>query len=144
MNKKAIIIILGSVFFFSGFAQIPSGYPKPDSSQITVEKIIDAKLPVLIDFWAAWCHPCKILSPIIQELKDEYKGRITVLKINVDTHQQLSQYFRVQAIPTVFLLKNKVVLKMIPGVQSKEVYVNAINEIITGPSSDSTRQEKDP
>ena len=101
-----------------------------DSSDIFADKIVSSKNLVLVDFWAEWCRPCHVLSPIIEEIKKEYKGKLTIIKINIDRNRQLAQYFRVVSIPSVFLIKDKRVVKNIMGVQPKEVYVAAINEIL--------------
>lgn len=101
-----------------------------DSSDIFADKIVSSKKLVLVDFWAEWCRPCHVLSPIIEEIKKEYKGKLTIIKINIDRNRQLAQYFRVVSIPSVFLIKDKRVVKNIMGVQPKEVYVAAINEIL--------------
>lgn len=101
-----------------------------DSSQIFVQNIIRSKIPVLVDFWASWCKPCEMLTPIIDTLKKEFKGKIKVLKVNIDRNQQFARHFRVVSIPTIFLIDNKIVVKRIPGVQPKEVYISAINEIL--------------
>lgn len=128
------IIIFVSITIVPGICQTGAGGFKGvsliDSSQIYVQKIINSKMPVLADFWAKWCGPCKILEPIISQIKKEYKGKIKVIKIDVDKNRQLSGYFRVVAIPSVFIIKDKIVVKRIPGVQPKEVYIAAINEVI--------------
>lgn len=70
------------------------------------ELINTSKLPVLVDFWAEWCGPCKTLSPVIQQIAREFKGRLTVVKVNVDQKQDLAREYRVQGIPTLILFKS--------------------------------------
>lgn len=101
-----------------------------DSSQIFVQQIINSKIPVLIDFWAAWCGPCKMLTPIIDEIKKEYKGKIKVIKINIDRNRSLATYFRVVSIPNVFIVRDKIVFQSIPGVQQKDIYIKAIQDVL--------------
>jgi thioredoxin 1 len=112
-----------------------------DSSQIYVQEIINSKIPVFIEFWAVWCGPCKMLTPIIDEIKSEYKGKIRVLKINVDRNQSLATYFRVVSIPNVFIVKDKIVVNTILGVQPKEVYINAIKAAL-GPATPNPENSK--
>lgn len=101
-----------------------------DSSQQIAQRIVDSKIPVLTDFWAPWCMPCRMLTPTINELKKKYHGKIEVIKINIDIHRGIASYFGITAIPAVFLIKNKTVVKMIPGLQSKEAYIEAIEELL--------------
>ncbi len=134
--KKVIILIVSILCCFAapGFSQTavtpPGRMALADSSQLYVQEIINAKKLVLIDFWAAWCGPCKVLSPIIDEIKKEYKGRIKVLKINIDRNRSLATYFKVVSIPNVFLVKDKVVVNSLMGVQQKSVYISAITQIL--------------
>ncbi len=70
------------------------------------EEVLKSDIPVLVDFWATWCGPCQMLAPVLEEIAEEYKGRVKVAKVNVDEQQQLAMQFRVSAIPTVLLFKD--------------------------------------
>jgi thioredoxin 1 len=101
-----------------------------DSSQQIADIIVKSRIPVFIDFWAVWCGPCKLLNPIIEELEKEFKGKALFLKVNVDIHKGIANYFQVNAIPAVFIVNDKTVVKMFPGLQRKETYTAALNDII--------------
>lgn len=80
-----------------------------DIKQITLENfdsVVNGSLPVLVDFWAPWCGPCRSLSPIVDEVADELAGKITVAKCNVDDNQDLAMKFGVMSIPTLVVFKN--------------------------------------
>jgi thioredoxin 1 len=101
-----------------------------DSSQQIADIIVKSKIPVFVDFWAVWCGPCKLLNPIVAELEKEYQGKVLFLKVNVDIHRSIANYFQVNAIPVVFIIKDKTVVKMFPGLQMKETYTAALNDVI--------------
>ncbi len=101
-----------------------------DSSNQIARQIVESEIPVLVDFWAAWCPPCKYLDPIIEELEEEYKDRVLFIKVDVDRHKSLSAHFGVNVIPTIFLVDNSNVLSSIPGVRPKEHYAEKLDEII--------------
>jgi len=77
---------------------------------------------VLVDFWATWCMPCRMVAPIIEELADEYNGRVTVAKVDVDSEGEIATRYGIRSIPTVILFNGGVEVKRFIGVQSKEKY----------------------
>jgi thioredoxin 1 len=116
--------------------------PPADSSKEIADRIVASKIPVLVDFWAAWCGPCRMLGPTIEELKKEYTGKIQVMKVNVDIHRGLAAYFRISSIPAVFIIANKAVVDYLPGLQPKETYRKAIEKVLKNPSPPSDKEAK--
>jgi len=84
------------------------------------EEVLKSELPVLVDFWASWCGPCKMLSPIVSQIAEEQEGKVKVGKINVDEQQELAAQFRVMSIPTLILFKGGEAVAQSVGVQPKE------------------------
>ncbi len=83
------------------------------------QEVIKSPLPVLVDFWATWCHPCRALSPIIEELAKVYAGQIKFVKFNVESGIQTPQQYGVTSLPRLLVFKNGVVVRAIPGAPSK-------------------------
>jgi thioredoxin len=92
-------------------------------------EVMNSELPVLIDFWAAWCGPCKMIAPIVEELAVEYDGKIKIGKLDVDDNQQTAIKYGVRSIPTVLLLKNGEVKDTIIGAVPKSVFVEKLNAL---------------
>ncbi|MCL2672683.1 MAG: thioredoxin [Clostridiales bacterium] len=85
------------------------------------DAIINGELPVLADFWASWCGPCRMLMPMVEALAEEYAGKLTVLKINVDEEPGLAARYSVTTIPTLILLKGGQVLDRSVGARPKHL-----------------------
>lgn len=85
-------------------------------------------LPCVIDFYADWCRPCKMIAPIMEEIAKEYDGKINVYKVNVDTNPELSTIFKISSIPTVFFLPKEGQPSSQVGALSKNKYISIINE----------------
>jgi len=93
-------------------------------------EVLESKLPVVVDCWAPWCGPCRIVSPIIDELAKEYEGKMVVGKMNVDENQIPAGQFNVMSIPTVMIFKNGQPVKSMVGAQGKESYKKACEEAL--------------
>ena len=82
-------------------------------------EVLDSTTPVLVDFWAEWCGPCKAIAPILDELADEYGGRVKIGKVNIDNDQMLAAQYAVRAVPTLLLFHKGQVADQIVGLRSK-------------------------
>ena len=90
--------------------------------------LIDADVPVLVDFFATWCGPCKMMVPVLKEVKDSLGDRVTILKIDVDKNEQLAEQYRVRSVPTMLLFQNGRQLWRQAGMLSKEDIISSIIE----------------
>ena len=90
------------------------------------EVVLGSELPVLVDFWAPWCNPCKMLGPVIDEIADEVDDKALVCKVNIDEEQNLAQEYRVMSIPTLLYFKDGKVVNQMVGVRPKEELLDAL------------------
>ena len=91
------------------------------------DEVAKSSVPVLVDFWATWCGPCRMLGPVLEEIAAEYDGRLKVGKVNVDEEQDLAMKFQVSAIPTVVLFKDGRPVDMFLGFRPKAAVEDFIN-----------------
>jgi thioredoxin 1 len=92
--------------------------------------VINANGPVLVDFWAEWCGPCKMIAPILSEIADEFEGKVTVGKLNVDENNETPPKYGIRGIPTLLLFKNGAVAATKVGALSKTQLIEFLNENI--------------
>ena len=83
-------------------------------------EVTDSPVPVLVDFWAPWCGPCKMIAPVLEEIAQEYEGKAKIVKINIDDNQNTPAQFGVRSIPTLILFKNGNEVEKIIGAQGKD------------------------
>ncbi len=94
------------------------------------DEVLNSELPVLVDFYADWCGPCKMMSPVVDELSREYEGRLKVGKVNVDENTNVAQQYRVMSIPTILLIKNGQVVDQVVGAVPKAQLTGKIDSIL--------------
>lgn len=94
------------------------------------EVVLKSDKPVLVDFWATWCGPCRMLGPIIEEIATEYEGRVVVGKVDVDSNQEYAAKYGVRNIPTVLVFQNGEVVGRQVGVAPKNTYTEALDSLL--------------
>ena len=92
------------------------------------KEVLESSIPVMVDFWAEWCGPCKMISPLVEELAKEYAGKIKIGKVDVDSNPSVSSQYGVMSIPTLIFFKGGKVISSVSGAQNKTALKQKIEE----------------
>ncbi len=104
-----------------------SGKVSEVADQTFESEVLNAKVPVLVDFWAAWCAPCRMLSPVVDAIAEKYEGKAKVVKLNVDENTATSGKYNIKGIPTLLLFKDGVIKEQIVGNTTKDTISKMID-----------------
>jgi len=93
-------------------------------------EVLQSPVPVLVDFWATWCGPCRMIAPYIEALADQYAGRVKVGKVDVDDNQELASRYGITSIPQVYIFKNGQIVDRLVGAMPKKAYEDAVERAL--------------
>jgi thioredoxin 1 len=93
-------------------------------------EVLGANTPVVVDFWASWCGPCKMVGPVIEGISEEYGDKVKFVKINVDDNNNLAKQFKISSIPTIMLFKGGAAVETLVGFRPKQAFVDVIKKYV--------------
>ena len=100
------------------------------SSQNFESEVVKSNIPVLVDFWASWCAPCRMIAPVVEELAKEYDGKLKVAKLDVDANREIAQNFGIMSIPTLLIFNGGRVADQLVGAVPKSMLVDKITRVL--------------
>ena len=92
-------------------------------------EVIDSNIPVLVDFWAAWCGPCQVMNPIVASLAEQWEGKVKVAKANIDDNEAIATKYNVQAIPTILIFRDGEIIERFTSIVSQATLEEKLNEL---------------
>ncbi len=94
------------------------------------EEVLDNEVPVLVDFWAPWCGPCRMVAPVVDEIADQYDGKLKVVKVNTDENPQIASQYGIRSIPTLMIFKDGQKVDMVVGAVPKSTLSNTLEKYL--------------
>ena len=108
----------------------PAAHPVAVTDGDFADQVLKSDTPVLVDFWAEWCGPCRILGPVMENLSQQYQGQVKVAKVDVDSNQQIAMQYGIRSIPTVMLFDKGQIVDTIVGVRPKSDYESSLSKVV--------------
>lgn len=99
------------------------------------DEVIESPIPVLVDFWAPWCGPCRMVAPVVEEIADQYKDKVRVVKVNTDENPGVASQYGIRSIPTLMIFKDGQRVDMVVGAVPKTTLANTLEKYIDDPAS---------
>ncbi|MBD2623201.1 thioredoxin [Microcystis flos-aquae FACHB-1344] len=93
-----------------------------------IEEVLDSADPVLVDFWAPWCGPCRMVAPVVEEIAEQFKGKVKVVKLNTDENPNIASQYGIRSIPTLMIFKGGQKVDMVVGAVPKTTLANTLNK----------------